>query len=53
MTIKLVIQIPALNEHQTLPATLADLPDHIDGVNEIIVVVIDDGSSDDTGKVAL
>lgn len=53
MTTKLVIQIPALNEQQTLPATLADLPKHIDGVDEVIVVVIDDGSSDETGQAAL
>lgn len=49
---KLVIQIPCLNEEASLPATLADLPDHIDGIDEIEVVVIDDGSSDDTAGVA-
>ncbi len=53
MTTKLVIQIPALNESQTLPDTLADLPSKIDGIDEIIIVVIDDGSSDGTGQLAL
>ena len=39
---KLVIQIPCLNEAQTLPGTLADLPKSIAGVDAIEVLVIDD-----------
>ncbi len=49
---KLIIQIPCLNEAETLPATLADIPRQIDGVDEIEVLVIDDGSTDETSKVA-
>lgn len=49
---KLVIQIPCLNEANTLPQTLADLPRSIPGVDEIEVVVIDDGSTDGTPQVA-
>lgn len=49
---KLIIQIPCLNEEQTLPATLAELPDHIPGVDLIEVLVIDDGSDDRTSAVA-
>ena len=49
---KLIIQIPCLNEEQTLPATLADLPSRIDGVDAIEVLVIDDGSDDRTSEVA-
>ena len=49
---KLFIQIPCLNEESTLPQTLADLPKHIDGIDEIEVVVIDDGSTDCTVEVA-
>jgi glycosyltransferase involved in cell wall biosynthesis len=49
---KLVIQIPCLNEAQNLPRTIADLPKSIPGVDEIDVLVIDDGSSDGTGEVA-
>ncbi len=49
---KLVIQIPCLNEEETLPATLADLPRALPGVDEIAVLVIDDGSRDRTSEVA-
>ena len=49
---KLIIQIPCLNEAQTLPATLADLPRSIPGVDVIEVLVIDDGSRDGTADVA-
>ena len=49
---KLIIQIPCLNEAQTLPATLADLPKSIPGVDVIEILVIDDGSRDGTADVA-
>ena len=49
---RLVIQIPCFNEAQTLPQTVADLPREIPGVAEIIVLVIDDGSTDNTLEVA-
>ena len=49
---KLIIQIPCLNEAQTLPATLADLPKAIPGVDVIEILVIDDGSRDGTADVA-
>jgi glycosyltransferase involved in cell wall biosynthesis len=49
---KLVIQIPCLNESATLPATLADLPRHLPGIDSIDVLVIDDGSTDNTSEVA-
>jgi len=49
---KLIIQIPCLNEEKTLPKTLADLPKHIDGIDIIETLVIDDGSSDSTSEAA-
>jgi glycosyltransferase involved in cell wall biosynthesis len=49
---KLIIQIPCLNEEATLPATIADLPRGIEGVDEIELLVIDDGSTDRTVEVA-
>ena len=49
---KLIIQIPCLNEEETLPATLADLPRQIDGIDTVQWLIIDDGSSDATVEVA-
>ena len=49
---KLIIQIPCLNEAETLPGTIADLPRAIPGVDVIEYLVIDDGSRDDTAAVA-
>jgi len=49
---KLIIQIPCLNEEESLPATLKALPRHIEGVDEIEVLIIDDGSTDRTSEVA-
>ena len=49
---KLIIQIPCLNEAQTLPATIADLPRVVPGVDVVELLVIDDGSRDGTADVA-
>ncbi len=49
---KLIIQIPCLNEATTLPATLADLPRTVPGIDVIEWLVIDDGSRDGTSEVA-
>ena len=50
--LKLVIQIPCLNEEGTLATTLADLPRSLPGIASIETLVIDDGSSDRTSEVA-
>jgi len=49
---KLIVQIPCYNEAQTLPATLADIPRQIEGIDEVEVLVVDDGSTDNTAEVA-
>ena len=49
---KLIIQIPCLNEAATLPATVRDLPRKVTGIDVIEVLVIDDGSRDNTAEVA-
>jgi glycosyltransferase involved in cell wall biosynthesis len=49
---KLIIQIPCLNEAATLPQTLGDLPVAVPGVDAIEVLVVDDGSTDGTADVA-
>ncbi|MGD2147121.1 MAG: glycosyltransferase family 2 protein [Anaerolineae bacterium] len=49
---KLIIQIPCYNEEATLPATLRDLPRQLPGVDEVEILVVDDGSTDETGRVA-
>jgi len=50
--VKLIIQIPCLNERETLAETLGALPRQIAGIDEIEVLVIDDGSSDGTAERA-
>jgi glycosyltransferase involved in cell wall biosynthesis len=49
---KLIIQIPCLNEEATLPQTIADLPRSLPGIDAVELLVIDDGSSDRTVAVA-
>jgi glycosyltransferase involved in cell wall biosynthesis len=50
--LKLIIQIPCLNEEATLPETIADLPNAVAGIDEVELLVIDDGSTDRTVEVA-
>src|SRR5689334_9624332 len=49
---KLIIQIPCLNEEETLPVTLRDLPKEIEGFEQVEWLIIDDGSTDRTIDVA-
>ncbi len=49
---KLIVQIPCLNEAETLPATIEDIPREIPGIDKVEILVIDDGSVDRTAEVA-
>lgn len=49
---KLVVMIPCLNEEETLPLVLESIPKKIEGVDDIEVLIIDDGCTDDTVGVA-
>ena len=49
---KLVVQIPCLNEETTLSLVLKSIPKKVPGIDEIIILIIDDGSSDKTVEVA-
>jgi len=49
---KLIIQIPCFNESTILPKTLSQLPRQMVGFDEVEILVVDDGSMDDTAKVA-
>ncbi len=49
---KLIIQIPCLNEADTLEIALNDLPKQIVGIDEIEYLIIDDGCKDNTVEVA-
>src|SRR5436190_23433236 len=49
---KLIIQIPCLNEEEHLPVTLADLPRKVPGFDTVEWLIIDDGSTDRTIDVA-
>lgn len=50
---RLLIQIPCLNEEANLAKTIGDLPKALRGVSRIDVLVIDDGSTDATNSIAI
>lgn len=49
---KLVVQIPCLNEEKTLPMVVRSIPKHIKGIDKVETLVIDDGSTDNTYETA-
>jgi glycosyltransferase involved in cell wall biosynthesis len=52
VAVKLIVQIPCLNEEATLAETIADLPRRVAGFDSVELLVIDDGSADRTVEVA-
>ncbi len=52
MHMKVVVQVPCLNEEGTLPLVLESIPKKIPNVDEVIVLIIDDGSTDKTVEIA-
>lgn len=52
MNVKLFVQIPCLNEEKTLPLVLESIPKKIAGIDDINILVIDDGSTDNTIEIA-
>jgi glycosyltransferase involved in cell wall biosynthesis len=49
---KLIVQIPCYNEERSLPQTVKDIPRKIEGVDQVEILIIDDGSADRTVEVA-
>ncbi|MEL4319019.1 glycosyltransferase family 2 protein [Leifsonia sp. YIM 134122] len=49
---KLFVQIPCFNEEGTLPLVLESIPRQVDGIDDIQIMIIDDGSTDRTVEVA-
>ena len=49
---KLVVTIPAQNEDKTIASVVRGVPREIDGITEIEVIVMDDGSTDHTARCA-
>ncbi len=49
---KLFVQIPCLNEESIIKKTINNIPKHISGIDEIEILIIDDGCTDNTIKIA-
>lgn len=49
---KIIIQIPCYNEEDSLPITLRNLPRELPGISKVEWLIVDDGSTDDTVRVA-
>ena len=50
---KLIIQIPCFNEAETLSIAVKALPREVEGFDKVEWLIIDDGSSDETARIAI
>jgi len=50
---KLVVVIPAFNEEENIQEAIKGIPRKIMGIKEVVVIVVDDGSTDKTYEFAL
>jgi glycosyltransferase involved in cell wall biosynthesis len=50
--VKLAITIPAYNEEQIIGRVIREIPKKIQGIDEIEIIVVDDGSKDRTSEIA-
>lgn len=50
---RIVVQIPCLNEEATIGSVIRDIREATSGLGDVLILVIDDGSTDDTSRVAL
>lgn len=51
-TMKLVVQVPAYNESKSIANVVKSIPRTVKGIGKVKVVVVDDGSRDNTAKIA-
>ena len=49
----MLVAVPALDEEATITEVVKGIPDSVDGVDSIDILVIDDGSSDRTAELAI
>ena len=48
----LLVVIPAFNEGQVIASVIAKIPSNVSGIKKISTLVVDDGSWDNTAKIA-
>ena len=51
-SLKLLIAVPCLNEEENLPGVIDSLPRVLSGFDQVEILVVDDGSTDQTAEIA-
>ena len=49
---RLIVNIPAYNEEEKIQETIKRIPRRFEGISEVLIQVVDDGSSDQTAHAA-